>query len=177
LKNKSNNPLKLEVGDERSSPRVGDGASEVRRHADAAQEAHEAIRPTGLSLEPDVQLEPDAEALYSLISRRFLASQCKPAVYEKTVARLSAARHTLLATGRVLVTPSFLAFLAEDEDEAAARAAASESPRESEDVRLPRLSVAQPLQLSRVEPLGAGAPKTEEPEQALEELRRAAPAG
>ncbi|MDX2010961.1 MAG: type I DNA topoisomerase, partial [Myxococcaceae bacterium] len=124
------------------------------RNADAAQEAHEAIRPTGLSLEPDVQLEPDAEALYSLISRRFLASQCRPAIYEKTVARLSAGRHMLLATGRVLVTPSFLAFLAEDEDEAAARAAASESPRESEDVRLPRLAVAQLLQLSRVDRQG-----------------------
>jgi DNA topoisomerase I len=124
------------------------------RNGDAAQEAHEAIRPTALTLEADVQLEPDAELLYSLITRRFLASQCKPAVFERTTARLSAGKHTLLAVGRVLVSPSFLAFLAEDEDEVAAKAEAEGSPREADDVRLPRLTVAQSVQVARVDRQG-----------------------
>ncbi|MDP1915551.1 MAG: type I DNA topoisomerase [Myxococcales bacterium] len=121
------------------------------RNADAAQEAHEAIRPTSLVLEGDVKLEPDAELLFSLIARRFLASQCRPAVFEKTVVRIAAGRHGLLATGRVERFASFLAFLAEDEELAAARHEGEAHPREADDKKLPRLAVHQPVALERVD--------------------------
>lgn len=126
----------------------------VYRNADTAQEAHEAIRPTAVVLEAETSVEPDAELLFSLIARRFLASQCKPALFERTVARVSAGPHTLLAAGQVLTQPSFLAFLAEDEDTAAARAEALDNPREREDGKLPRLSVGQRLELARVDRQG-----------------------
>ena len=50
-----------------------------------AQDAHEAIRPTDLSLTPDAvkkNLTRDQFNLYRLIYTRFMASQMKPAVYE-----------------------------------------------------------------------------------------------
>ena len=50
-----------------------------------AQDAHEAIRPTDLSLTPDTvkkHLTRDQFNLYRLIYTRFMASQMKPAVFE-----------------------------------------------------------------------------------------------
>jgi len=50
-----------------------------------AQDAHEAIRPTDLSLTPDAvkkSLTRDQYNLYRLIYMRFMASQMKPAVFE-----------------------------------------------------------------------------------------------
>lgn len=123
------------------------------RNAETAQEAHEAIRPTAVVLDAETRLQPDAELLFSLIARRFLASQCKPALFERTVARVSAGKHTLVASGQVLIEPSFLAFMEEDEDAVAARAEA-ENPRDGEERRLPRLVVAQQLELARVDRQG-----------------------
>ena len=52
-----------------------------------AQEAHEAIRPTDLSLAPEAikdRLSHDQFRLYALIYRRFVASQMTPAVFAVT---------------------------------------------------------------------------------------------
>ncbi|WP_342261744.1 type I DNA topoisomerase [Alphaproteobacteria bacterium endosymbiont of Tiliacea citrago] len=51
-----------------------------------AQEAHEAIRPTNIDLDPEKINFPDVnlKKLYTLIWKRTLASQCKPALSEKT---------------------------------------------------------------------------------------------
>ncbi len=56
-----------------------------RTSARKAQEAHEAIRPTSAYREPKSlrsYLKPDQYKLYSLIWRRFIASQMNPAVYD-----------------------------------------------------------------------------------------------
>ena len=53
----------------------------------AAQEAHEAIRPTAASRDPESirqYLEPDVYNLYKLIWNRFIASQMVPAVLDVT---------------------------------------------------------------------------------------------
>lgn len=50
-----------------------------------AQDAHEAIRPTDIGLEPDAikaKLSREQYNLYKLIYTRFIASQMKPAVFE-----------------------------------------------------------------------------------------------
>ena len=52
-----------------------------------AQEAHEAIRPTSLELDPESikkYLKDEQYKLYKLIWDRFLASQMSPAVYDQT---------------------------------------------------------------------------------------------
>src|SRR5881296_3968267 len=53
----------------------------------AAQEAHEAIRPTSAARDPETlrqYLEPDVHRLYQLIWNRFIASQMVPAILDVT---------------------------------------------------------------------------------------------
>ncbi len=55
----------------------------------AAQDAHEAIRPTDVTIHPSEAaryLEPDQAKLYELIWMRFVASQMEAAVYDTTTA-------------------------------------------------------------------------------------------
>ncbi|MDX1494191.1 MAG: type I DNA topoisomerase, partial [Longimicrobiales bacterium] len=66
------------------SPRLYGGNQQA-----AAQDAHEAIRPTDVSILPseaERYLEPDQARLYELIWMRFVASQMSPAVYDTTTA-------------------------------------------------------------------------------------------
>lgn len=78
-----------------------------------AQEAHEAIRPTDMSLERASSNEYD-QKLYDLIRRRTLASQMAPAKLEKTEMTISLSQTTdtkkwLVAKGEIVVFPGFLA--------------------------------------------------------------------
>ena len=69
-----------------------------------AQEAHEAIRPSDVSITmADLSgMEKDAERLYDLIWRRFLACQMLPAQYDSTSLTVGAGDYELKAKGRVL---------------------------------------------------------------------------
>ena len=76
--------------------------------AAGAQEAHEAIRPTDMSLETASNNEYD-QKLYDLIRRRTLASQMSPAKLEKTTVTIgirlpvgNGAQHRLQGEGEVL---------------------------------------------------------------------------
>jgi DNA topoisomerase-1 len=67
--------------------KFGENYSQIRKFKTKsanAQEAHEAIRPTNMSLEKGSSNEYD-QKLYDLIRRRTLASQMAPAKLEKTV--------------------------------------------------------------------------------------------
>lgn len=87
----------------------------------SAQDAHEAIRPTNLNHPPEVvekYLTREQFMLYTLIWRRFVASQMNPAVYDTVSADISAGNGTLLrATGSVIKFQGFLAVYEEREDE------------------------------------------------------------
>jgi DNA topoisomerase-1 len=70
-----------------------------------AQEAHEAIRPTDLSLSPERVksfLSHDQFRLYQLIYARFVASQMAPAVYSVTDVSIHAGAGVFKAQGKVL---------------------------------------------------------------------------
>ena len=69
-----------------------------------AQEAHEAIRPSDVNVTmADLSgMEKDAERLYDLIWRRFLACQMLPAQYDSTNLTVIAGNYELKAKGRVL---------------------------------------------------------------------------
>lgn len=108
------------------------------RNAAAAQEAHEAIRPTAMQLESDVKLSAEQESLYSLINLRFIASQCQPAVLEETVALLVSNEHSLIARGTAVKFDSFLKFVAEDEETVEARAEAA-AVGDASSARLPSM--------------------------------------
>jgi DNA topoisomerase-1 len=92
------------------SPRLY-GGSQQR----AVQDAHEAIRPTDVTILPsDVEryVEPDQARLYELIWLRFVASQMSPALYDTTTAdfglRGSDGRTYLFrSTGSIVKFPGF----------------------------------------------------------------------
>ncbi|MBM4951965.1 type I DNA topoisomerase [Vibrio parahaemolyticus] len=71
---------------------------------DGAQEAHEAIRPSDVSVKAeDLQgVDADAHKLYSLIWNQFVACQMTPAEYDSTTISVKAAEYTLKAKGRIL---------------------------------------------------------------------------
>jgi len=71
---------------------------------EGAQEAHEAIRPSDVNvLQSALQgMERDAERLYELIWRQFVAGQMPPAEYTSTVVTVSAGDYELNARGRII---------------------------------------------------------------------------
>jgi DNA topoisomerase-1 len=79
----------------------------------AAQDAHEAIRPTYLNKKYEPQalkeyLTRDQYKLYELIWRRFLASQLKPAEVEKTILFIDAGKYGFKAEGDVIKFRGYL---------------------------------------------------------------------
>jgi len=78
----------------------------------AAQEAHEAIRPTSLEFPPEAvadKLEKDELRLYTIVWNRFVASQMKPARFLDTRVDVEAGDFLFRAKGSVLKFPGFLA--------------------------------------------------------------------
>jgi DNA topoisomerase-1 len=88
--------------------------------AKAAQEAHEAVRPTSVERSPQnikTFLSRDQLRLYRLIWNRFVASQMKPAIYDTVQADISAGKasvppsdrpYSFRATGSTLRFAGFL---------------------------------------------------------------------
>jgi DNA topoisomerase-1 len=70
-----------------------------------AQEAHEAIRPSDVRLQPNKLsgVERDAERLYTLIWQQFVACQMVPAQYTSTRVDVQAGDFELRARGRVML--------------------------------------------------------------------------
>ena len=77
--------------------------------ARAAQEAHEAIRPTDVNLTPKEfrNKDKDQARLYELIWQRFVACQMKPAQYQSVTTRVQAGVFELVIRGRVVVFDGF----------------------------------------------------------------------
>lgn len=71
---------------------------------EGAQEAHEAIRPSDVTVKTDalVSMEADAHKLYNLIWNQFVACQMTPAQYDSTTVSVKAEEYTLKAKGRIL---------------------------------------------------------------------------
>ena len=71
---------------------------------EGAQEAHEAIRPSNVLIKSESisDVERDAQRLYELIWRQFVACQMTPAKYDASTIRVKAGEFELTAKGRVL---------------------------------------------------------------------------
>ncbi|UCD71166.1 MAG: type I DNA topoisomerase [Syntrophobacterales bacterium] len=90
------------------------------RSKKGAQEAHEAIRPTSMELEPERMasyLDKDQRSLYKLIWDRFVASQMMPALFDQTMVEVEARDYLFSGTGSVQRFPGFMALYIEGEDE------------------------------------------------------------
>ncbi|MES2273184.1 MAG: type I DNA topoisomerase [Chlamydiota bacterium] len=86
----------------------------------SAQEAHEAIRPTSLTRDPErvrQYLTIDQYKIYLLIWRRLVASQMNPAIYDTVSADIETDQNiTLRATGSVIKFNGYLAAYEEKKD-------------------------------------------------------------
>ena len=85
-----------------------------------AQDAHEAIRPTHVELDPErvrTSLTNDQYRLYKLIWGRFLATQMANAVYDTVAIDTQCAGHTFRSTHQSLRFPGFIAVYEEGRDE------------------------------------------------------------
>ncbi|HYH06723.1 MAG TPA: type I DNA topoisomerase [Thermoanaerobaculia bacterium] len=94
------------------------------KKAAQAQEAHEAIRPTSMDLDPEKVkdfLTKEEYSLYKMIWDRFVGSQMKPALFDVTDADIAVGNLTLRASGEVQKFAGFLAVFqdapGEDDDE------------------------------------------------------------
>ena len=99
------------------------GKFHVFKTKSGAQDAHEAIRPTHVELDPErIQrsLTKEQYRLYKLIWSRFLASQMANAVYDTVAIDTQCAGHTFRSTHQSMKFPGFIAVYEEgrdDEDE------------------------------------------------------------
>lgn len=108
-----------------------------------AQEAHEAIRPTDLSMLPQNFKSSDrgASRLYDLIWKRTIASQMQQAIFDQTAADIEAKTYTFRANGQVVKFDGFIRAYTEGTDE--------RSEDEIEGV-LPELSIDEILKLHKL---------------------------
>ena len=118
----------------------------------AAQEAHEAIRPTSTLREPQSlapHLNRDQLRLYDLIWKRMVASQMSDALLDATTVDVEATpargstRYLFHVTGTVLRFPGFRAVYLEDRDD---------SQDEEGQASLPNLAQGEPLTCLGLEP-------------------------
>lgn len=101
-----------------------------------AQDAHEAIRPTYIDLEPEKIkdfLTTDQYKLYRLIYNRFIASQMSNAIYDTVTANIDVNNYNFKASGQTLKFKGFMTLYVETlEDE-----------KEEEDNSIPDLLIGQ----------------------------------
>jgi DNA topoisomerase-1 len=153
------------IGERYGRDHLPESPNVYRTKQKAAQEAHEAIRPTSLEWTPervapffDQMGERDMLRLYELIWNRFVACQMVPAVYDQTTVDIAAGRATFRANGSVLKFPGYLAVYGArpPEEEAGAepdKAENGEAREKGEDARLlPPLEPGMALQLRRLVP-------------------------
>ena len=96
------------------------GSFHVYKTKANAQDAHEAIRPTHVELDPERvrgSLTPDQYRLYKLIWSRFLASQMASAVYDTVSIDTECAGHTFRSSHQSLRFPGFIAVYEEGRDD------------------------------------------------------------
>ena len=82
----------------------------IYKNKNAAQDAHEAIRPTHIDLKPDDikdSLTNDQYKLYKLIYERFIASQMADCVYDVCAVDIQAGEYVFKATGTVVKFPGY----------------------------------------------------------------------
>lgn len=108
---------------------------------DGAQEAHEAIRPSDVSVHPNSldTLERDQQRMYDLIWRQFVACQMPPARYLSTSLVVERGDFELRTRGRILVFDGYTKVL-------------PPASKKKEDVALPDIAVGETLDLVELDP-------------------------
>ena len=112
----------------------------VYKTKQGAQDAHEAIRPSNLSFEPDKikkMLTTDQYRLYKLIWDRFMASQMSSAQLDTVTADIEAGGYIFRSSGYTVKFQGYMTLYEETEDYVAQSAADTDTPEKS--ARLPKI--------------------------------------
>ncbi|CAA0088288.1 DNA topoisomerase 1 [Zhongshania aliphaticivorans] len=109
---------------------------------EGAQEAHEAIRPSDVNVEPTqlAGMERDAERLYTLIWRQFVACQMVSADFTSTSITVTSGEFELRTRGRVVRFDGFM------------KVQPPVAAKKEEDQELPDVKVGEVLALVKVDP-------------------------
>ena len=110
-----------------------------------AQDAHEAIRPTYIDIEPDSikdSLTNDQYKLYKLVYNRFLASQMAPAIFDTMNVNIKANAYDFKANGQTLKFKGFMTLYVEGTDK----------EENEEEGMLPELTENQEVKLKKLNP-------------------------
>ncbi|MCI8961951.1 MAG: type I DNA topoisomerase [Clostridia bacterium] len=109
-----------------------------------AQDAHEAIRPTYIDLDPNEikeSLTKDQFKLYQLIYNRFLASQMSAAIYDTMSVDIEAGEYNFKASGQKLKFKGFMTLYVETKD----------NEEEEKDTQLPELIEKEELKTEKID--------------------------
>ena len=109
-----------------------------------SQDAHEAIRPTYIDLDPESikeSLSNDQYKLYKLIYNRFIASQMSQAIYDTISANIEVNKYNFKANGQTLKFKGFMTLYVESTD-----------TEEEEDIQMPELKEGQVVIEQKLEP-------------------------
>ena len=101
------------------------GSRNAGKETKKIQDAHEAIRPTDITLSPAVikeSLSRDQFRLYQLVWKRFTASQMSPAVYETTSVKIAAGKYRFTVAASKLKFDGFMSVYKEADDREEANA-------------------------------------------------------
>ena len=110
-----------------------------------AQDAHEAIRPTYIDIEPDAvkeSLTKDQYKLYKLIFNRFIASQMSQAIYDTMQVNIKANEYDFKASGQSIKFKGFMVLYVEGTD----------TKTDEEEGMLPDMKENQELKLEKLDP-------------------------
>ena len=110
-----------------------------------SQDAHEAIRPTYVELNPDEvkpNLTNDQYKLYQLIYNRFLASQMASAIYDTTTVNIAASSYNFRANGQELNFKGFMILYIEGID----------NQKEEEFTKIPELTINEIVEKEKLVP-------------------------
>ena len=119
-----------------------------------AQDAHEAIRPVRVEIEPSMvrkQLSSDQYRLYKLIWERFIASQMESADLATLTVDLESCGYIFRTSGYTVTFPGYMAVYEESIDEGN-RASMADEPEEQKDLRIPPLNEGQVLKSESIDP-------------------------
>ncbi len=118
-----------------------------------AQDAHEAIRPSNLTFEPEKikkMLTSDQYRLYKLIWDRFMASQMASAELDTVTADIEAGGYIFRSSGYTVKFQGYMALYEEAEDYVAPNVADADTPEKS--VRLPKIDEGDILKHDETKP-------------------------
>jgi DNA topoisomerase-1 len=122
------------------------------RSQKAAQEAHEAIRPTSVLRTPaqvKAFLSVEQHGLYTLVWNRLVASQMSSAILDHTTVDVAAKHYLFRATGAVMRFPGFTTLYEESQAEAPKT---DDADAEAHNRLLPPVVVGQAVQVTALAP-------------------------